>query len=179
MGRVIPHKKVKLIIGFIFKDKKALQKAELFISKKFGPSDFESKTINFSHTEYYNDEFGKNLKRKFVSLKRLRNPEDVYNLKLITNRMENKISRFGKRMVNIDPGYITESKLILLTTKDHSHRVYLKRGIYAEPALRFQDGTFKPCETTYPDYRTESYITIFNDIRNIYRNQLKASKPVK
>ncbi|MEA3306085.1 MAG: DUF4416 family protein [Candidatus Omnitrophota bacterium] len=170
------QKKVKLAIGFIFKDGKALRKAELLVSKKFGPADFESGLIDFLRTEYYKDEFGENLKRKFISIERPANPENIYKVKLITGALENKISRFGKRTVNIDPGYITESKLILLTTKDYSHRVYLKKGVYAESTLRFQNGTFSSHETTYPDYKSKDYIKIFNDIRNLYRKQLKSAK---
>ena len=172
MGQTSLHKKVKLIIGFIFNDGAILKKAESLICKEFGPMDLQSKIIDFSHTDYYNKEFGENLKRKFISLKQLITPEKSYLTKLVTNKIEDKLSKSGKRMINIDPGYITLSKLVLLTTKDHSHRIYLRRGIYAESTLKFHRGTYLPWETTYPDYRSDSYIKIFNEIRNLYKKQL-------
>lgn len=173
MGQVGQHLNVKLIVGFIFNNEGALQKAESLISKKFGPIDLESRIMDFSHTDYYSKELGENLKRKFVSIKRLENPENIYRVKLITNAIEEKLSRFGKRTINIDPGYITLGKLVLLTTKDHSHRIYLKKGVYGESTLKFHRGTYVPWETTYPDYRSDGYIKIFNEIRNLYKRQLK------
>ena len=164
---------VKLIVGFIFKDEAALKKAEKLISKKFGAIDLQSRLIAFSYTDYYNKEFGEGLKRKFISLKRLVSPENIYRIKLLTNNMERALSKSGKRTVNIDPGYLTEAKLVLLTTKDHVHRIYLKNGIYAESTLKFQHGTYVPRETAYPDYKSDDYIEIFNEIRDLYRKQLK------
>lgn len=173
MGQTGQHLNVKLIVGFIFNNEEALQRAESLISKKFGPIDSESQIMDFSHTDYYSKELGENLKRKFISIKRLVNPENIYRVKLITNTIEKKLSRFGKRTINIDPGYITSGKLVLLTTKDHTHRIYLKKGVYGEPTLKFHRGTYVPWETTYPDYRSDGYIKIFNEIRNLYKRQLK------
>jgi len=34
--------------------------------------------------------------------------------------------------VNIDPGYISLGKLVLASTKDHAHRLYLGEGVYGE-----------------------------------------------
>ena len=34
------------------------------------------------------------------------------------------------RPLNLDPGYLTPAKLVLASTKDHAHRLYLSRGIY-------------------------------------------------
>ncbi|MFN3467301.1 MAG: DUF4416 family protein, partial [Candidatus Brocadiales bacterium] len=47
------------------------------------------------------------------------------------------------RPVNIDPGYLTSSKLVLASTNDYSHRIYLKKGIYAEVTLRYVKGAFE------------------------------------
>ncbi|MEK6733229.1 MAG: DUF4416 family protein, partial [Candidatus Omnitrophota bacterium] len=69
------------------------------------------------------------------------------------------------RRINIDPGYISDSKLVLATTKDYFHRIYLTSGIYAEVTLRWRRGGFEPFEWTYPDYQSKEYIDIFNTIR--------------
>jgi hypothetical protein len=172
MGLPILHKKVKLIVGFIFNNEAILSRAESLISKKFGPIDLQSHIIDFSHTGYYEKELGKKLKRKFISLKELISIENIFRVKLLTNDIECKLARFDKRTINIDPGYITEGKLVLLTTKDREHRIYLNKGIYAESTLKFYKGTYLPWSTTYPDYRTENYIKIFNAIRNLYKSQL-------
>ena len=170
MAKPSPHKKVKLIVGFIFKDGDALSRAIKAITKKRGSIDIESDILHFDNTDYYKKEFGDNLKKKFISMKYPIGPEDIYRLKIETNRIEKALSKAGKRLVNIDPGYLTESKVILLTTKDYGHRIYLKRGIYAEVTLKFQGGSFGPIDTTYPDYRREDYIEFFNNVRTRYRD---------
>ncbi len=176
MGNVLPHAKVKLIVGLIFNDLSVLRKAESLIAGKYGPADFKSRIMDFRHTEYYNEELGPDLKREFISMERLVSPECIYRVKSTTNKIELSLSEGGKRKINIDPGYLTLAKLVLLTTKDHSHRIYLGGGIYAEPTLRFQKGTYEYRETTYPDYRSGDYIGIFNEIRAVYKNQLAGGR---
>ena len=73
-----------------------------------------------------------------------------------------------RRRINIDPGYVSDSKLILATTKDYFHRIYLNYGIYAEVTLKWRKSSFEPLEWTYPDYRSREYINILNNIRNAY-----------
>ena len=42
------------------------------------------------------------------------------------------------RPLNLDPGYLTLGKLVLASTKDFAHRIYLGRGIYAEMTLFYR-----------------------------------------
>ena len=77
----------------------------------------------------------------------------------------------GKRSVNIDPGYLDLAKVVLFSTKDYSHRIYLDKGIYAEVTLFYKDNRFNPWPWTYPDYRTSEYLGIFKSIREIYKRQ--------
>lgn len=164
-------KKAKLIAGLIASGPGYLEEARALLEKRFGPVDFESALLDFNATSYYNEEFGPGLKRKFLSFTRLISHEAAARIKLATNRMEKRLSRQGRRLVNIDPGYLELSKLILLTTKDYSHRIYLAKGIYGEITLCYKDKAFKPLDWTYPDYRTKEYTDIFNKIRDIYREQ--------
>lgn len=167
---------VKLITGFIFKEDAAFIEAKSFLEKRFGRTDSESQTIPFSYTSYYEKEFGKDLKRKFLSFEKLIAPEDLASIKTLTNKLEIKLSRDKRRMINIDPGYLDLAKLILATTKDFSHRVYLGRGIFSELTLMFREKTFSPLEWTYPDYRSQEYINIFNKIRESYAKGLNLKR---
>lgn len=172
MGKIKQKEKVKLIVGMLSADKKLFEKAVKILIKKYGGVDFESSVIDFKFTNYYQDEMGKNILRKFISFKNLINPENLSKIKIITNKIEEKfLNPEGKRLINLDPGYITLGKLILATTKNQQHRVYLQKGIFAEVTLRYKNKTFQSWEWTYPDYRTEKYVKIFNNIRNIYKNQ--------
>lgn len=173
MGETLKPQPVKLIAGFIFKKEDILNKTKIILERHFGKIDFESQNLPFIHTVYYEKEFGDNLKRIFVSFKKLISPSSLSKIKIMTNRIEKKISVKGKRMINIDPGYLNLSKLILASTKDYKHRIYLNKGIYAEITLFYQNKTFQPWEWTYPDYKTNEYIAIFNQIREIYAKQIK------
>lgn len=173
MGTIKKHPPVKLIIGFIFKEENIIDKAKSLLEERFGKIDFISQTLPFRHTDYYENEFGKNLFRKFISFKKLIQPSILPKIKIITNRIEKKLSSHTRRQINIDPGYLGLAKLVLATTKDYKHRIYLNQGIYAEITLFYQDKTFKSWEWTYPDYKTPEYIAIFNRIRDIYAEQIK------
>ena len=144
MGKINKHPPVKLIAGLIFREQDILNAAQACLRKRFGKIDFESQALAFNHTDYYQEEFGDNLLRKFVSFKKPADPQALAEIKIFTNKIEQGLSKHGCRRINIDPGYLNLSKLILATTKDYSHRIYLKKGIYAEVALFYQDKSFKP-----------------------------------
>ncbi|OQX78779.1 MAG: hypothetical protein B6D56_08285 [Candidatus Omnitrophica bacterium 4484_70.1] len=169
-------KKVKFICGFIYKDEKIYEKVKIIMQKKFGAIDYESEIINFNFTNYYEKEMGKNLLRRFVSFKILRKIEEFRRIKLYCIQLEKKFSYQDRRHINIDPGYLNEAKLVLLSTKDFYHRIYLGKGIFCELTLYYANKNFQDLPWTYPDYRTSSYKNIFSRIRNIYRNQIKSEK---
>ena len=174
MGSARAPEKAKLFIG-IFGDASLFPQVQRRLERRFGPVDFASAVLDFSHTEYYRDEFGDHLKRQFFTFRRSVSLERVHTAKVITNRIEARFARRGKRAVNIDPGYLTLAKVALLTTKDFAHRLYLARGIYAEVTLYFKDGTFTPWPWTYPDYRTGEYRELFNAMRHRFRKEAAGS----
>ena len=165
--------RVKLIVGLISRDEALFDRAADILMRRLGRIDRESAAIPFDRTSYYKDEMGDGLLRKFLSFEPLRDPSGGPMIKLFSNRLERRFAKEGMRRVNIDPGYITLGKLILFSTKDYVHRVYLEKGVYAEATLRYQDNSFHPWPWTYPDYQSRQYIDFFNDIRKIYYEQLR------
>jgi len=166
-------RQVKLIIGMLAKDKKLFDQIEEFFAKEFGEIDYRSPVLKFDYTHYYKKEMGHPLKRKFISFKKLISPEEISKIKLRTNSFEEALAVKKRRRINIDPGYISDSKLILATTKNYSHRIYLNKGIYAEVTLSWKKGGFQTLEWTYPDYKTTEYRDILNSVRNSYIKQLQ------
>ena len=83
--------------------------------------------------------------------------------------MGSRIRRAGRhaepRPLNLDPGYITPAKLVLASTKDHAHRIYLRDGIFAEVTLVYRQRKWQPLEWTYPDYRRDDYQRFFTQCR--------------
>ena len=171
MGEIKKPLKVKLFIGMISVNELLCVEAEELLSQKFGKVDFRSQILPFHYTDYYEPEMGKNLIRQFISFKRLVDPTKLASIKIFTNDLELNISS-PNRKINLDPGYLTGAKMILASTKDYSHRIYLQKGIYAETTLRFRNGSFEPFDYTYRDYASD-YIPIFNQIRELYLTQVK------
>jgi len=163
---------VKLISGFIYHDEDVYSKTKEILFRRFGKIDFESNIINFNYTTYYNEELGSPLYRRFISFLKLIDPANLVKIKLFTIKIERHFSYKGKRRINIDPGYINLAKLVLSTTKDFYHRIYLKKGIYAEVTLYYKNKKFLDLPTTYPDYSTKEYKEIFTKIREIYKKQI-------
>lgn len=169
--------KAKLFAGFIFAKEETYLKAKLLMISAHGPADFESDELQFNSTEYYEKEFGKDLKRRFLSFKQLVWPQGLVKIKTNTDKLERRLALAGLRRINIDPGLLSLSKVILASRKDYKHRIFLKKGIYAEVTLYYQKKSFRPWEWTYPDYKTPEYIRIFNQIRNLYACQISISRP--
>lgn len=171
MGKIYPPGKVKLIAGLISSDEGLFDKAVPLLEKKLkNKVDFASGVIDFCYTDYYNKEMGSGLKRKFLSFKRLVRPERAAKVKLLTNDIEKRFLVNGKRRINIDPGYVDMAKLVLFSTKDYSHRVYVGNGIFAEVTLHYRDKRFDFWPWTYPDYKSDEYTQVFGAIRDIYKN---------
>ena len=168
----------KLIIGILAANQDCLQDANKAIVAGLGRTDLVSDIWPFSQTDYYKDETGDNILRQFVSIEKLIDPGKLAAIKHKTNKLEQKLAyqlSIGLyRPVNLDPGIIEPSKLILATTKNYSHRIYIAKKIYAEVTLIFDKGDWQTLPYTYPDYKQECYHEFFNKVRKRLLEQLKS-----
>lgn len=173
MGKIKEQKYVKLFVGMIGKTETLFKKAEDLLKERFKEPDLISCVFPFDATTYYNNEFGKPLKKKFISFKELILEGMLSEIKVFTNALEEKFLNKGKRRINIDPGYLTTGKVVLASTKDSYHRIYLKDGIYAEVTLYFYKGGFHEFPWTYPDFKKKEYRDFFLKLRKRYLKALK------
>ncbi len=174
MGLIQDPSLVLFFCGVLFQDVRIYHEAKDRMIGKWGAILSESEIIDFHHTSYYQEEMGKKLKRVFLAFDDLIVPNNLPLLKVESNRIEQELARDGKRCVNIDPGYLHLAKVVLASTKDYSHRLYLNHGIYAEVTLRFEKGNYQSLEWTYPDYREERTLAFFNHARELYCERLKS-----
>ncbi|HOJ43076.1 MAG TPA: DUF4416 family protein [Syntrophorhabdaceae bacterium] len=172
MGNIKPPKPVALFSSIIYNSEEPLFEALKTLEKNIGAIEDKTHVMLFNHTGYYEKEMGSELKRIFILFNTLINRESIVDIKLMTNDMEKHLSINEKRQVNIDPGYISLENIILATTKNYTHRIYLGSGIYADLTLIFKKGTYTPLEWTYPDYASNDIISIFNNWRNLYKRKL-------
>ena len=175
MGEIKIHQPVKLISGLLYLSETLIKEVETILINEFGPIDLQSEAFPFNLTDYYVDELGEGILRKYIAFEKLIDIVRLPDIKIWTNEIEKKFSDkdSGKRKINIDPGYLTLSKMILATTKNYSHRIYLRDGIYAEVTLHYHKKSFTPWDWTYPDYKLEKTINFFNKVREIYKEQLQ------
>jgi hypothetical protein len=138
-----------------------------------GPVDYESKPFPFNRTGYYDAELGTPILRRVLSFEPTLPLDGLAEAKLATNRLEELWRRDGRRLFNLDPGYVTQERLVLATGKNFTHRVYLSRGIWADLTLIFQGGDWVDLPWTFPDYATQEMKTHLTRIREMYRDSLK------
>jgi hypothetical protein len=171
MGTIHHPLPVKLFIGMLSPEPSLLDSCTEILKNEFGPLDHESALLPWNRTDYYRDEMGPDILRKFLFFERIIDPGRLPPIKRFTNAMENSWAVQNgparRRRINLDPGYVTEAKVVLATTKDFAHRLYIGEDIYAEVTLRYnaKQRSFAPHEYTFPDYRTEDYLALFNRAR--------------
>jgi len=116
----------------------------------------------------------------FFSFERLIEADQLLEIKRQTNVFEDEFapllrtsSTNVKRPVNLDSGYIEQAKVILASTKNFYHRIYLGGGVFGEVTMHFRNNTYQFFPWTYPDYQSKDYQEFFLRMRHIFRSQLR------
>lgn len=172
MGAINLPSPVLLIIAATSRYEDALDLARQQCEERFGATQAVSEAFDFSETDYYAAEMGAGLLKQFWAFD-LIDPARLPAVKRQTNEWEADYAALGRhpetRPLNLDPGYVTLAKLVLASTKDHAHRIYLSHGIYAEVTLSYRGGVWQPFAWTYPDYRREDFQVFFTHCRDLLR----------
>lgn len=177
MGSIRVFNPVKLFVGVLVADSNLIADVESQLSSTYGPADHRSPTLPFSFTDYYRHETGDQILRVFFSFERLIDAAQLPEIKRHTNTLEETFaagSTTVKRPVNLDPGYIEHAKVVLASTKNFYHRMYLGRGIFGEITMHFRNGGYEFFPWTYPDYKSPDYQAFFMELRAAYRQQLRS-----
>lgn len=173
MATPSPPKPVLFLCAIISRYDDAFAWACENLEKKFGPIALRSKPFDHRETTYYESTMGPDLKKWFVAHANLMDSAQLADWKLHTNAMEMEYAVLAShpepRPLNLDAGYLTEAKLVLATTKDRDHRIYLRNGIYAEVTLHYQAGAWKFHPWTYPDYQRADFHAFFVRCRQYLR----------
>lgn len=180
MGTPKTPNKALLVITVFSQSLELIDKSKELLEKKFGKIEKESTTFNFNETVFYEKEMGSDLLLKIFGFQKLIKQDKLANIKIMTNKLEKKLHKYAKnklnlnenitRSINLDPGYITPNKFVLATTKDASHRIYLKKGIYAEATLSYMHKSWKEHSYTYQNYKNAGYQEFLTILRNLLKN---------
>jgi hypothetical protein len=180
MGAINQFTPVKLFIGILVSNSKFIPEVEQRLTTLYGSVDHRSDVIPFDFTDYYESEMGDLIDRVFFSFERLIEADQLPEIKRQTNELEQELAPLlktpntnVKRPVNLDPGYIEQAKIILASTKNFYHRIYLGKGIFGEVTMHFKNNTYQFFPWTYPDYQSKDYQEFFLRTRQILRSQLR------
>lgn len=180
MWEVNKPKPVKLIVGVLAADEGSVSAALAAVEGRFGVADLVSEVWPFYQTDYYREQTGDAILRQFVSIGPLIDPGELCRIKHATNELEEqlakKLCRPVPRPVNLDPGLIEPSKLVLASTKNFSHRIYIGEGMYAELTLSYVKGKWESFSYTFPDYKQDRYHGFLSRVRDRLVEQLRQSE---
>jgi len=175
MGQINPPQPVQRLIAISSRYQAAIDWSCEQIADAWGPIALKSQPFQFSETDYYTATMGPDLLKQFVILETLTDPSELATIKRQTNAWEAEYAALDRhpepRPLNLDPGYLTLAKLVLASTKDHAHRIYLRDGIFAEVTLNYRAKQWQPMEWTFPDYRRDDYHEFFGECRELLRRQ--------
>jgi hypothetical protein len=171
MGAIHEPAPVLLLVAASSRYSEALEWSRDQLTSEYGPQALASDPFDFTETDYYTATMGSDLKKQFFTFQQLIDPAALADIKRQTNEWEAEYAALGRhaepRPLNLDPGYITSAKLVLASTKDHAHRIYLRDGIFAEVTLAYRGGRWRPLDWTYPDYQREDYQSFFTRCRGL------------
>ncbi len=139
----------------LFTQEYLLQKVESLYGKQI------SFTPKFNPlAAYYSKEMGEEnlLKRIFFVSSGAFPREFLLTTKLLSLEWEAEWAQEGKRMVNVDVGFLSAENFILATTKNYSHRIFLGQNIFADLTYQCQEGQFQALPWTYPDFKDQEKI---------------------
>lgn len=173
MKRLKPSPPAKFFFAIHVPHPEFRPEVEHRIIERYGPLDDRSEIYLFSDfSTYYDREFGNRTWKYFISLQKNRKPEDLVEVKLFTEDLEASTARrspdSSNRTVNLDPGYVNGWQVVLGTVKNHSHRICLGRGVFAEVTLIYRKGAFRSLRWTYPDYASQPALDFLRRIRERY-----------
>lgn len=176
MGEIHTPLPVKFFTGILTSIPGILPQVEASLVARFGPVDLRSPQFIFDKTHYYDEEMGSPIYRYFISFASLIEPSFIAEAKVRTNELESAFAseyHEVRRPLNLDPGYVEQSKLVLASTKNFFHRILIADGIYAEVTLHFENGAWRTFPWTFPDFKADSYHEFFTSVRTLYRDQLR------
>jgi hypothetical protein len=169
---------VKIVAGLLY----PTGAPELFkwakdrMSEAFGDPERESPPYPFDCTDYYR-EISSNLTRRFFSFTGLRHPFGLVVWKKLAISIEGESASEGTgRRVNIDPGYLDGARLVLASTKDNAHRLYMWDDIYAEVTLCRRKFGWESFSYTFPDFASGLYHEFLDTVRNDWKKDIRAMR---
>ncbi len=162
-----------LIMGILRSDEAFESEARRELEERFGAIVADSGPHPFEWTDYYEPEMGSGLLRSYLAFDRLIVEDEIVAIKHETAALEARFAQTGQRRVNLDPGYLDYHKVVLASWKTGKHKIYLTRGVWADPVLIYETGAFHTQDWTFPDMRTKLSEAFFLEARRHFKKMMR------
>lgn len=167
---------VQLVVCALETDRALLGEARTLMAADFGPEAGFHGPWDFDVTDYYRAEMGgPPIHRWLIAFEKLVLSEQLPEIKLLTNRVEERLAVDGRRKVNLDAGYMDFNKFVLASAKFHEHKIHLGRGIYADLTLMYENKAWRPLPWSFADFRDDHYYEALTLIRSGYRERMQGN----
>ena len=182
MGSSLPfHEPVKPFIGVITGHPDLMKELRPHLKRKWGEIDVESSLFPLPRETPHDEDLGPDLYRKLFSFRTLMAPDRLVDAKTwavsVESRSAWKRLTPATRPLDIDPGYLTLSKIVLASAFDRSHRIALGNGVHAEVLMHWGSRVYTPREWTTPDFRTRPVARFFCQARERLKDQISRKEP--
>lgn len=165
----------RLFVVASFDDPAVIQGVRRDLAHRFGEIDYESESIHspgnilssfLSHSS--------SAKGKTVRILSFRRPAGREELVDIQNRCLEVVARTSTEKgpaMDLVCGYVTRYNAVRASLEDDFHRVYLHNGVFAEALYYYEKMSYHPFSHCDPFYQRKDIITVFNDLRMIYKGE--------
>jgi len=144
------------------------------LERAFGKILAVSDSFDFAFTDYYRKEMGEGLVKFIAAFSEIQHEDALAGHKLTAVGIESEyLDGSGNRKVNLDPGFMSQARVILSSSKNFAQRIYLGRGVFAEVTLLYRNNDFSALPWSYPDYQSPFVKKFLLSMRGEYTKALK------
>ncbi|MFN4896402.1 MAG: DUF4416 family protein [Pseudomonadota bacterium] len=189
--------RIKLFIAILAQPSVDPQHTANLLAEVFGSFDYVGSQLPFNCTQYYQEEMGSDLVRWLISFTGPHYADILPGAKRACIELERGCaisstegasdgsaphgsditvaasanSADYKRTINLDIGYLDRHKVVLASTKEAGHKIYLDDGIYADLVTRYSNKTWQSLPWCFPDIADGRYNRDLSAIRDIFMRQ--------
>ena len=172
MARIIKPPPGRLIVSIMYTTMDALADGLTSLEKKFGRVQFETLEIECDQAKQYKEEMGRILARRFYSFDKMVPRDFLPEAKTCCHKIETQLADtvdgYPFRAVNVDPGILSPTALIMASHREQPHRIYMRDGVYGELTLIHAHDKFCRLPWTESDYCDDEAITFFERVRQTF-----------
>jgi hypothetical protein len=173
MSRTVRPAPVLRVCSCLTGKPERLAEVEKVLTGAFGEIALRSDPFPFEMSDYYSDEMGGHLERRWLCFGELFGAELLPQFRLTTGRIEERFSTHGKRRVNLDPGYLDLGKLVLASMKEAPDKIYMGEGVWAHTCLVYRAGLFSAPDHSFPDFQDGRFDDFMLRARDLLKKLLR------